>query len=146
MTEMSEDELRADPRVSWVEDVLRFGDTDLNGHINNATFAVLCESGRVDFFQSRLVRERDRFFVLARLAIDYRRELTYPGRIRTATWLTRIGRSSLGFSQVLFSEDGQAAATSDAVCVTMDATLRRPVPLSETNRASAGAILRETAM
>ena len=45
--------LLADPRVVWTEDVLRFGDTDANGHINNALFATLCESGRVNLFRTR---------------------------------------------------------------------------------------------
>ena len=43
---MDLNDLLADPRVVWTEDVLRFGDTDANGHINNALFATLCESGR----------------------------------------------------------------------------------------------------
>ena len=50
---MDLNDLLADPRVVWTEDVLRFGDTDANGHINNALFATLCESGRVNLFRTR---------------------------------------------------------------------------------------------
>ena len=52
--------LLADSRVRWTTDILRFSDTDANGHINNAAFAVFCESGRVGFLhdQFRAVLER----------------------------------------------------------------------------------------
>ena len=44
----------SDPRVLWTEDILRFADTDALGHINNTTFSVLCESGRVHLLASRI--------------------------------------------------------------------------------------------
>jgi hypothetical protein len=34
-------------------DKLRYGDTDRQGHINNAVFTTLLETGRVEFFRSR---------------------------------------------------------------------------------------------
>lgn len=123
--------LRADARVAFAEDVLRFGDTDLNGHINNAAFAVLCESGRVTYFRERIPPMAGRFFVVAHLEIDFRSELTYPGRVETATWLRRVGGSSLGLAQVLFADDGRIAATSSAVCVAMGSASRRPLPFAD---------------
>ena len=33
----------------WTYDKLRYGDTDRQGHINNAVFATFCETGRVMF-------------------------------------------------------------------------------------------------
>jgi acyl-CoA thioester hydrolase len=138
------DALRADSRVGWIEDVLRFGDTDMNGHVNNATFAVLCESGRVNLFRTRLGHEdgKDTFFVVARLVIDFRGELHYPGRVRTGTWLGHLGRTSLGLRQVLIGEEGRVAATSDAVCVHMDGATRRPAPFAPAMRETAERLLR----
>ena len=49
------DTLLDDPRVVWTEDVLRFADTDANGHVNNTLFSVLCESGRVNMFRTRSI-------------------------------------------------------------------------------------------
>jgi acyl-CoA thioester hydrolase len=46
--------LEDDPRVVWTSDVIRFGDTDAYGHVNNAVFATFCESGRVHLFRTRL--------------------------------------------------------------------------------------------
>ena len=142
--EASLDDLRADPRVAWIEDVLRFGDTDMNGHVNNATFAVLCESGRVNLFRTRLSHEdaKDTFFVIARLVIDFRAELHYPGRVRTGTWLGHLGRTSLGLRQVLIGDDGRAAATAEAVCVHMEGRTRRPAPFPKEMREAAERMLR----
>ncbi|MFL5037373.1 MAG: acyl-CoA thioesterase, partial [Microvirga sp.] len=115
---MDLNDLLADPRVVWTEDVLRFGDTDANGHINTALFATLCESGRVNLFRTRFdpTLPKNRFFVIARLGIDFRAELNFPGRVRTGTWITRLGRSSVSLAQVILSGD-TLAAEADAVCV-----------------------------
>jgi acyl-CoA thioester hydrolase len=133
----------SDPRVLWTEDILRFADTDALGHINNTTFSVLCESGRVHLLASRInpTLPAGVFFVIARLAIDFLAELHYPGAARTGTWITRIGRSSLAVAQIILS-GGQLAATSEAVCVLMDSTTRRPAPLSDQARRAAEALLR----
>jgi acyl-CoA thioester hydrolase len=137
------DDLDGDPRVAWVDDVLRFGDTDAFGHINNSVFSVLCESGRVHLFTTRLnpALPAGVFFVIARLAIDFRAELHYPGAVRTATWPTKLGRSSLTLKQALFS-NGRLGATAQSVCVLMDAATRRPTPLPEKARRIVEELLR----
>lgn len=138
--------LLADPRVVWTEDVLRFGDTDANGHINNALFATLCESGRVNLFRTRFdpTLPENRFFVIARLGIDFRAELNFPGRVRTGTWITRLGRSSVSLAQVILSGD-TLAAEADAVCVLMDGATRRPMPYPDATRRALESMLRPTA-
>ena len=132
-----------DPRVLWTEDILRFADTDAIGHINNTTFSVLCESGRVHLLGTRInpTLPAGVFFVIARLAIDFRAELHYPGAARTGTWIARIGRSSLVFEQMIMSE-GRLAATSEAVCVLMDGATRRPVAFPDEPRRAIEALLR----
>lgn len=132
-----------DPRVLWVEDILRFGDTDANGHINNAAFSVLFESGRVHLMRTRLAAALPdgTFFVIARLAIDFRHELHYPGRVRTATWIEAIGRSSVTFGQAIRAED-RTAAQAQSVCVLLDGGTRRATPLPEAARDIAAALLR----
>jgi acyl-CoA thioester hydrolase len=139
-------QLRADPRVIWVEDILRYGDTDKIGHINNATFATLCESGRVHLFEERLTATLDprTFFVIVRLTIDFRAELHFPGRAMTGTWITKLGRSSLSMGQVIASGD-TLAAEAESICVLMDGTTRRATPFNDATRAVAGALLRAPA-
>jgi acyl-CoA thioester hydrolase len=137
------DTLLQDPRVVWTEDVLRFGDTDKNGHINNSVFSVLCESGRVNLFGLKFdpVLRPGTFFVIARLVIDFRAELHYPGRVTTATWVSRLGRSSMRLKQAIHSE-AALAADSEAVCVLMDAATRRPSPFPDAMRRIADDMLR----
>lgn len=136
--------LRSDPRVVWSEDVLRFSDTDQNGHVNNAAFAVFCESGRVGFLHDvlRPIREAGGFFVIARLTIEFRAELHYPGRVRCGTWVSALGRSSVTFRQALLDDSGTLVATSDAVTVGMSGETRRPIPIDGRTRATVEAMIR----
>ena len=138
------DALHADPRVTWTEDVIRFGDTDMNGHVNNATFSVLAESGRVHLFQVAFgdTRPAGTYFVIAKLTIEFKTELHYPGRVRSGTWIRHVGRSSIGLGQAILAPDGSLAATSDAVCVFMDGATRRSSPFDPATRAAAEARLR----
>lgn len=135
--------LLKDPRVVWTEDVLRFRDTDRNGHINNSVFSVLCESGRVNLFGSKFdpSLRPGTFFVIARLVIDFRAELHYPGRVSTATWVSRVGRTSMGLKQAIVSDAG-VAAEAEAVCVLMDGATRRPAPFPDAMRRVADEMLR----
>ncbi len=130
--------------MTWTEDVIRFGDTDMNGHVNNATFAVMAESGRVRLFRSAFgdTRPAGTYFVIAKLTIEFKTELHYPGGVRSGTWIRHVGRSSIGLGQVILGPDGSLAATSDAVCVFMDGATRRSTPFDPATRDAAEALLR----
>ena len=140
------DHLEDDPRIAWVTDVLRFGDTDAFGHINNSVFSVLCESGRVHLFASRLrpTLPPGTIFSIARLTINFRAELHYPGEVRTGTWFTRLGRTSVTVEQVLVSNN-QVAATAEGVCVLVDGATRRPTPWPDATRRVVEDMLRPAA-
>ncbi|NQV98808.1 MAG: acyl-CoA thioesterase [Rhodospirillales bacterium] len=120
-----------------VTEKLRFGDTDRLGHINNAVFATLCESGRVAFLydpdRSLLVDGTQ--FVIAKLTINFLAEMNWPGDVVVGTGVTRTGNSSFDLTQGLFV-DGKVVATCDSVLVLMDEQTRRATPLSETTRYS----------
>lgn len=129
--------MRAEPRVSWTRDVLRYCDQDANGHVNNSVFSVFCESGRVHHL-NEVLKARGTpgiFFVIARLAIDFRAELHYPGEVEVGTWLPSIGRSSIAYRQVILDQTGRLVANSDATVVQMDAATRRPAPFCDALRA-----------
>jgi acyl-CoA thioester hydrolase len=105
---------------------------------------VLCESGRVRLFREKLnpTLGEGQYFVIARLAIDFRAELHYPGQVRTGTWLTRIGRSSLALRQAILSGE-TLAGEAEGVCVLMDGATRRPAPFPDETRRAAEALLRD---
>lgn len=127
-----------------MEDVLRYADLDINRHVNNSVFSVLCESGRVNLFRTRFGEDEtgDGYSVVAKLVIEFKAELHYPGRVRTGTWVRHVGRTSVGLAQVLVADDDRIAATSEAVCVFMSRATRRPAPLSDERRRRASALLR----
>jgi acyl-CoA thioester hydrolase len=135
--------IRSDERVVWSEDIIRYADIDANHHVNNTVFSVLCESGRVNLFRSRFgeAPRASFYFVVARLTIDFLGELRYPGRVRTGTWVSKLGNTSLQLRQVILDESGRPAAMSDCVSVSMDAATRRPAPLPEAIRREAEALL-----
>ena len=100
-------------------------------------FAICCQSGRLDLLSdpAREVTPPSSQFVLARLVLDYRREMHWPGAVEIGTRVERIGRSSITLAQALFQNDC-CVATAQSVAVLMDATSRRasPIPLASVQR------------
>jgi acyl-CoA thioester hydrolase len=109
---------------------LRFADTDRNGHITNSVFAVCCQNARMELLcdPRRVTIPSDTQFVVARLLLEFRAEMHWPGIVEIGTRIDRIGRSSVMLSQALFVGDA-CVATSESVVVLIDATTRRPTPL-----------------
>ena len=87
-------------------DKLRFGDTDRQGHVNNAAFATFFETGRVELLdQLGILAGRPGLgFVIANIGIDYRREVFWPGTVECGTAVAKIGVSSISLRQSLFPE------------------------------------------
>lgn len=113
-------------------DKLRYGDTDRQGHVNNAVFSTLLETGRVEllFDAASPLREEGASYVIARLELDFRAELRWPGEVQIGTSVARVGRSSLTLRQAIFNE-GRCVATGISVLVLMDDATRRSRPISE---------------
>lgn len=110
-------------------DKLRYGDTDRQGHVNNAVFATLFETGRVELlYKSGAPLLESGGFVIARLAIDFLAELLWPGSIDIGTRVKTLGRSSITFEQALFQGE-RCAAAAESVVVLIDTVTRRSRPL-----------------
>ncbi len=124
-------------------DKIRFGDTDRLGHVNNAVFATLLELGRVEMLlgPSAPPMEPGTAIVIARLLIDFKAELNWPGEVMIGTRVAGIGRSSVRIEQALF-QNGKCAATAENVIVLMDEATRRSRPLPEDARAWLGKFIR----
>ncbi|EFH12321.1 acyl-CoA thioesterase [Pseudoroseomonas cervicalis] len=118
----------------WTGELVRFGDTDRLGHVNNAKYATYLETARVALMQ-RLLKGPETYFVLARMAIDYRAELRELGPIEIGTAVTGIGRSSFTTGQGVF-QGPLCAATGEGVVVLVEAATRRATPLPEALRAA----------
>ncbi|ODT25571.1 MAG: hypothetical protein ABS54_08660 [Hyphomicrobium sp. SCN 65-11] len=116
---------------------LRFADTDCNGHISNAIFAVCCQNARMELLHdpNRIPIPLNAQFVIARLEIDFLGEMHWPGSVLIGTRCEHVSRSSLLMAQALFV-DGRCAASARSTVVLMDRVTRRAAPLpSETSHA-----------
>ncbi len=125
----------------WTEEKLRLADTDMNGHINNGAIGAFCEAGRAEIMQAVAGPPEGRAvgMAVARVEIDYLREIHYPGRVRIGTCVARIGRSSITVEQALFQGD-TCFATSRGVMVMLDRETRRPAEMPDTLRAGFAAL------
>lgn len=115
---------------SWVADRLRYCDTDQLGHVNNAVFSTFCESGRtaILYRDGRPIAPAGLNWVIARLELNYRSELNWPGEVETGTAVEKIGSSSMVLYQGIF-KDGICAGDARTVIVLMDESTRRSTPL-----------------
>lgn len=125
----------AEPRITVEK--LRFNDTDMLGHINNTLYSVALEAGRVE-----LVREaglldiaRGHGVVIARIELDFLREMNWPGEVRCETVVHKLGNKSFQLRQHLVHA-GEICARAHTVLTTFDMATRKAVPLTEDWRAA----------
>ena len=116
----------------WIEEQIRNTDTDQFGHVNNTAIAAYCEAGRMGIFADASTTSigSDFSVVVARLLIEFKQELFYPGRVRVGTRVVSMANSSFTLTQSIFGPDG-IAATSEAVCVLLSRQTRRPTRLPD---------------
>ena len=117
-------------------DKVRYNDTDRQGHVNNAVFATFMELARVEVLHHPELglREDGASLVLARLVIDFRAEIHFPGEVQIGTRVGRVGRSSIAFENAIF-QHGQLCGYGEAVVVLVDGSTKRSRPISDASRA-----------
>ena len=117
-------------------DKVRYNDTDRQGHVNNAVFATFMELARVELLHhpDLGLREDGASLVLARLVIDYRAEIHFPGEVQIGTRVGKVGRSSIAFENAIF-QHGQLCGYGEAVVVLVDGSTKRSRPISDASRA-----------
>jgi acyl-CoA thioester hydrolase len=110
---------------------LRYADTDRQGHVNNAVFSTMLETGRVEILYDpdAPLASPGCAFVIASQVLDFHSEINWPGRVDIGTRVSRVGRSSLTLEQALF-QSGRMPATAKTVIVQMNETTRRSEPLN----------------
>jgi acyl-CoA thioester hydrolase len=113
-------------------DNVRFADLDPNQHVNNAVYATYFETGRVTLMKDLKfgLMPSGLAWIMVRLDIHFRAELKWPGTIEMGLGVSKFGRTSVTFDQVVFSET-RCVASSQSVSVLIDEISRRPVPLTD---------------
>ena len=115
-----------------VAEIVRFGDLDPQGHVNQAVFLTYFESGRVAMFRNPDlgIGVPGATFVMVRMEVDYLKELHWPGAIEVGTGVAEFGRSSFSVAQAIF-RDEVCAASGRATLVCIDLASRKARPLPE---------------
>ncbi|GGB72718.1 thioesterase [Deinococcus soli (ex Cha et al. 2016)] len=97
---------------------LRYGDLDAMGHVNNARYAEFLEVGRMGLSREVGGQADDRS-VLARLEIDYVRDIRQGQEVAVDTLVERVGRTSWT-SVALILANGVPCAFARSVQVRVD--------------------------
>ncbi len=132
---------------------VRFADTDRFGHVNNAAFATYVETARIALITSLGYPLGG--MILARLAIDYRRQLHVGDPLVVLSRVEAIGRTSIRLMHALVrpadtrlahgpghalalaeTPTGDRIADVASVIVAFDYAADRPVPVPEPLRAA----------
>jgi acyl-CoA thioester hydrolase len=115
---------------------IRWRDLDPYGHVNHAVYLTYLEEVRDEWLE-RAVGPDALGYVVARVEIDYRRELVQADdRVRARVRLDSLGTSSVRTVEELVVAAGEeVAAEARAVLVACDAE-RRPRPLTDPERAA----------
>ena len=117
---------------------IRWRDLDAFGHVNHVVFLTYLEESRDEWLGGSL-GDRDGVWdwVLARVEIDYRRELALADDAVVASCrLSRIGRSSVSTREEVRTAGGELAAEASAVLVARDRDSGRSRPLTAAERAA----------
>nr|WP_280138743.1 thioesterase family protein [Trujillella endophytica] len=123
---------------------MRWGDADSYGHVNHARALGPLEDARLAMAAGSpgTADGRDPDIILARLEVDYLRQLRYRvgERLCVRTRVLRLGRTSLTVRQEL-EQDGGVAIRADAVLVLFDFATDSSRPMTDAERTYWGGFL-----
>ena len=111
---------------------VRFRDIDAMGHVNNVVYGTYFEMAREALFREAfgVAEATDFTFILARLEMDFRRQVRYEDRVRVGLREGEVGRTSFSFEYRLEAA-GELAAEGRSVQVCYDYAAKAKAPLSE---------------
>ncbi len=117
---------------------IRWADLDAFSHVNHVVFLTYLEEVRDEWLGRTLGDPAGVWgYVVARIEIDYRRELTLADDTVVARCgLQRIGTSSVVTREAVLTRAGETAAEAKAVIVARDENTGRSRPLADAERAA----------
>lgn len=102
---------------------VRFGETDLLGHVNNASYFTYLEQARVEFFKELDSGEGAKSwqFILASTKCDFLAQAYFDQALTVVTKVTRIGNKSFQLAQPIYdSKTGETIADAESTIVYFD--------------------------
>ncbi len=117
---------------------IRWSDVDSYDHVNNAVYLNYLEEARDEWLAGVLSAAGiSGDFVLVRVAIDFRRELTLAdAEVVVSVALVRIGNSSIATREEVRAAEGWLAAESESVMAAHDAVARTSRRISPEEKAA----------
>lgn len=125
---------------------VRFSDTDMLGHVNNASYFSYMEEARCVFFDELLEDDRtDVPMILASAKVNYVAQTFYRQTLRIESWVSRWGNSSFDISCQMFDDEtGKLHFEGVAVIVYFDYKTQKPVRVPDVYRESMAAYTHES--
>lgn len=118
--------------------MLRYGDMDTLGHVNNAKYLTYLEQARVSYFRDMQLWDgqlSNLGAIIAKITIEYRLPLTMAdGTVDVWTRCSRLGNKSFEFEQLITCTRDSAmltAAYATTVVVTFDYSANTSVVVPE---------------
>ena len=121
---------------------IRWRDLDVYGHVNHVVYLTYLEEARDEWLGRTLGDPAEIWnYVVARVAIDYRREVSLADDVVVARCrLGGIGRSSIQTVEHVLTRSGELAAEAEAVLVARDPETGRSRPLTTAEREALGRV------
>ncbi|PSR21806.1 MAG: acyl-CoA thioesterase [Sulfobacillus acidophilus] len=108
---------------------VRFGETDMAGHVNNAVYLSYLEEARLNFLQD-ILQISEFPLILASAHLDFIRQVFFPDRVTIETGICRIGQSSIDMVHQLYSDSQHVLALNSLVTlVFFDYAAQKPAPV-----------------
>lgn len=125
---------------------VRFADTDMMGHVNNAAFSTYLEDARVAFFRSAAGdRVGQAGLILARSEIDFVAPIFFgAGAVETSVWVDSVGVKSFRLGYDL-RQGERLVGRAATVLVAYDYANGTSRPLADEERAALAAHVRSAA-
>jgi acyl-CoA thioester hydrolase len=116
--------------------VVRYGDLDPQGHVNNAKYLTYIEHARIGYIQHLGLWDGKSFqdvgIILADVQMTYLIPILWQQKIRVGVRVKRLGNKSFDFQyEIEDSQNGKVHATANTVQVAYDYHKSQTIPLPD---------------
>jgi acyl-CoA thioester hydrolase len=122
---------------------VRWRDVDALGHVNNATIVTYLETARTELWRERFGGGTAIPFVVARVEVDYRRQIGLDDRVRVGLRVSGLRGARYSF-EYRVEANGELAAEAVTVMAHVRPGERRPSRLPDDLRARLALLERPT--
>lgn len=122
----------------YIPMLVRFGDLDSLGHLNNAKYATYSEQARIQYVREVCQWDgtwANEGMILAKITMDFKIPIIYDDKVIIYTRCSRLGCKSFDIEHRITRQVGegepQLAATIQSVLVAFEYTHQTTIPVSQ---------------